>query len=40
MIGSTDAHTGLAAVEEENFFGKTSSSEPSPTRATHPFMKT
>ena len=23
MIGSTDAHTGLAAVEEENFFGKT-----------------
>ena len=30
MIGSTDAHTGLAAVEEDNFFGKTSSSEPSP----------
>ena len=26
MIGSTDAHTGLAAVEEDNFFGKTSSS--------------
>ena len=24
MIGSTDAHTGLAAAEEENFFGKTS----------------
>ena len=23
MIGSTDAHTGLAAVEEDNFFGKT-----------------
>ena len=40
MIGSTDAHTGLAAVEEDNFFGKTSSSEPSPTRATHPFIKT
>jgi hypothetical protein len=40
MIGSTDAHTGLAAVEEENFFGKTSSSEPGPTRATHPFIKT
>ena len=33
MIGSTDAHTGLAAVEEDNFFGKTSSSEPSPDRA-------
>jgi Protein of unknown function (DUF3604) len=40
MIGSTDAHTGLAAVEEDNFFGKTASSEPSPTRATHPFVKT
>jgi hypothetical protein len=40
MIGSTDAHTGLAAVEEDNFFGKTSSSEPSPTRAMHPFVKT
>ncbi len=40
MIGSTDAHTGLAAVDEDNFFGKTSSSEPSPTRATHPFIKT
>jgi hypothetical protein len=23
-IGSTDAHIGLAAVEEENFFGKAS----------------
>ena len=40
LVGSTDAHTGLAAVEEENFFGKTSSSEPSPDRATHPFVKT
>ena len=29
MIGSTDAHTGLAAVEEDNFFGKTSAMEPS-----------
>ena len=29
LVGSTDAHTGLAAVEEDNFFGKTSSSEPS-----------
>ena len=40
LIGSTDAHTGLAAVEEDNFFGKTSSSEPGPDRATHPFVKT
>ncbi|TJV18541.1 MAG: DUF3604 domain-containing protein [Mesorhizobium sp.] len=40
MVGSTDAHTGLAAVEEDNFFGKTSSSEPGPARATHPFVKT
>jgi hypothetical protein len=40
LVGSTDAHTGLAAVEEDNFFGKTSSSEPSAERATHPFAKT
>jgi hypothetical protein len=39
MVGSTDTHTGLAAVEEENFFGKHSGSEPSPTRASHPFVK-
>ncbi len=39
LVGSTDAHTGLAAVEEDNFFGKTSSSEPSADRATHPFVK-
>jgi len=39
LIGSTDAHTGLAAVEEDNFWGKTSSSEPSASRAEHPFVK-
>jgi Protein of unknown function (DUF3604) len=39
MIGSTDAHTGLTAVEEENFFGKTSSTEPSPERGSNPFIK-
>ena len=40
MVGSTDAHTGLAAVEEDNFFGKTTSNEPSAARAEHPFVKT
>jgi hypothetical protein len=40
MVGSTDAHTGLATADQDNFFGKTSSSEPSPDRATHPFIKT
>ena len=35
MIGSTDAHTSLAAVEEENFFGKHSGVEPSPHRWEH-----
>ena len=39
LVGSTDAHTGLTAVEEDNFFGKTTSSEPSPERAMHPFIK-
>ncbi len=32
MIGSTDAHTSLAAVEEENFFGKHSGVEPNAER--------
>ena len=35
MIGSTDSHTGLAAVEEENFFGKHSGVEPSANRWEH-----
>ena len=39
MIGSTDAHTGLTAVEEENFFGKASNAEPSAERWSHPFVK-
>jgi hypothetical protein len=39
MIGSTDAHTGLTAVEEENFFGKVSSTEPSPERGSNTFIK-
>ena len=39
LVGSTDAHTALAAVEEDNFFGKATPYEPSATRATHPFFK-
>ena len=39
LVGSTDSHTGLTAVEEDNFFGKTSAHEPSPERVTHPFIK-
>ena len=35
MIGSTDAHTSMAAVEEENFFGKHSLVEPEPHRWEH-----
>ena len=40
FVGSTDAHTSLAAVEEENFFGKAANAEPSPARIHHPFTKT
>jgi hypothetical protein len=40
LVGSTDSHTGLAAVEEENFFGKATNAEPSPQRMMHPFTKT
>jgi uncharacterized protein DUF3604 len=40
LVGSTDSHTALTAVEEDNFFGKTTSSEPSADRAMHPFVKT
>lgn len=35
MVGSTDAHTSLTAVEEENFFGKHSGVEPEPNRWKH-----
>jgi hypothetical protein len=40
LVGSTDSHTALAAVEEENFFGKASNVEPSPKRMQHPFTRT
>jgi len=39
LIGSSDAHTGLAAMEEENFFGKTAPQEPSPERMIKAFFK-
>ncbi len=39
MIGSTDSHSGVSAVEEDNFFGKGPPYEPSPHRAMHAFMK-
>lgn len=38
LVGSSDAHTGLAAMEEENFFGKTTPQEPSPERSQAAFM--
>jgi hypothetical protein len=38
VVGSTDAHTSLAALEEDNFFGKTTPTEPSAHRMTGVFM--
>jgi hypothetical protein len=35
MVGSTDAHTAMSAVEEDNFFGKHSGVEPEPHRWEH-----
>ncbi|MEP6389926.1 MAG: DUF3604 domain-containing protein [Halioglobus sp.] len=35
MIASTDSHTSLAAVEENNFFGKHAGTEPSAKRASY-----
>jgi hypothetical protein len=39
LVGATDTHTGLSTAEEENFFGKSTSVEPSKTRVSHPFVK-
>ena len=38
MVGATDSHTGLSTAEEDNFFGKSTSVEPSATRIQHPFV--
>jgi len=38
MVGATDSHTALSTGEEENFFGKSTSVEPSKTRVSHPFV--
>lgn len=39
MIGSSDSHTGLATAEEDNFFGKVTTMEPSEHRLTKVFLK-
>ena len=39
MVGATDSHTGLTTAEEENFFSKSVSVEPSKTRIEHPFIE-
>ena len=35
--GATDSHTALATADEDNFFGKSTSVEPSKDRVKHPF---
>jgi hypothetical protein len=40
LSGATDSHTSLSTAEEDNFFGKSTSVEPSKKRIEHPFTKT
>lgn len=37
--GATDSHTSLTTAEENNFFGKSTSAEPSKSRVNHPFIE-
>jgi hypothetical protein len=39
MIGSTDSHTGISAVEEDNYFAKAPPYEPGPDRTKHVFTQ-
>jgi hypothetical protein len=39
LVSGSDAHTGLTAMEEDNFFGKTTPQEPSPERMRAAFIK-
>ena len=39
MVGSSDTHTALAAVEEENYIGKHAGTEPEAGRWDHPMAK-
>jgi len=39
LIGSTDSHTSISAVEEENYFGKVTAYEPNPKRYEHVMFK-
>ncbi|MGI9222501.1 MAG: DUF3604 domain-containing protein, partial [Woeseiaceae bacterium] len=38
MVGSTDSHVGIPAVEEDSFFGKTPTAEPAAHRWEHTFI--
>ena len=38
MVGSTDTHTGMSSFDEDNYFGKLPSSEPSPERWNEGFL--